>query len=427
MESQGASASHRAGLQVALLAVAWWSAAVVVTCGIKRYVSSVNGQPALFPWPFLFTALINLFVALWSSVCGACYSHAAAGRRAELAAARPRLKGAEAGILILIGSFQGLELAMVNKSYAYLSVSNNRMIMACCVVLQLFAAVAWGLETITCQKWVAAAMLVAGGVSHGMDCTSPSSAVLALVCGPHPPDPSGSTSDTVLGWLLVVGSVLLSCNRWAATQYIFQRMPPESALMRLTKAQQLPYMAGGTTLAGLLLSRVFEPGAAEDLMGAPGSILLAAAGVAVFVLIVILSELLIVSITAATIMVILAVVHNFPITLAGVLLFNDRVYRNQWIGLLLCTVGAAIYFEARGRAPRGDSRDTVAGDEARPSLPRGDGCDPFGIDEPFSNDVDAEMPACQSPAARGRASNDIELPHRDSAKQDGELQRRAPA
>merc|ERR1712187_590591 len=72
-------------------------------------------------------------------------------------------------------------------------------------------------------------------------------------------------------------------------------------------------------------------------------------------------ELLIVSMTAATVMVILSVVHNIPIMVAGIVLYHDQVFRNQWVGFVVCSVGATMYFYARGRAgsASSDSRSDV--------------------------------------------------------------------
>ena len=66
-------------------------------------------------------------------------------------------------------------------------------------------------------------------------------------------------------------------------------------------------------------------------------------------------ELLIVSLTAATVMVILAVVHNIPIMLASIILYHDHIFRNQWIGFFICSVGAAVYFYARGIESHGEA------------------------------------------------------------------------
>ena len=41
----------------------------------------------------------------------------------------------------------------------------------------------------------------------------------------------------IVGCLLQLGSMIMSCQRWAGLQWIMQRLDPKSALRRLSKMQ----------------------------------------------------------------------------------------------------------------------------------------------------------------------------------------------
>eukprot|EP00419_Tripos_fusus_P071006 CAMPEP_0172879764 /NCGR_PEP_ID=MMETSP1075-20121228/113328_1 /TAXON_ID=2916 /ORGANISM="Ceratium fusus, Strain PA161109" /LENGTH=309 /DNA_ID=CAMNT_0013731825 /DNA_START=54 /DNA_END=983 /DNA_ORIENTATION=+ len=267
---------------------------------------------------------------------------------------RRSLQWQEAGFLLFLGVMQGLELGLANKSLSLVSVTLNRMIMACCVVFQLLTAICWRLEGITMLKWLAAGLLVFGGITENLPCTPHSSIFVATLCGPHDEVPNKSDSEnTFSGWVFVVASVLISANRWALTQHIFQRFPTTSAVRNMTKMQTLPYISPGTTLVCLVLAGIFESDAFAQLQAAAWDLAVPMIVVSASITILTVCELLIVDLTAATVMVILSVVHNIPIMLGGVLINDDRVYRNQLLGFALCTVGATVYFAARMRdAPR---------------------------------------------------------------------------
>lgn len=337
--------------QVAALAVVWFAAAVVLAFGVKKVTSKGVGGPALYPRPVFFTALVNLFVVPLSKIAERFHNRVVVAT-AEQADAEVPLLASEAGLLVFIGCLQGIGIAMLNVSYQYLSLSNQRMIMACCILLKLGVPVLYGLETIGVQKWLAGAVLVAGSVFQRIDCSHPSATMMGLICGPYHASHPGGSEYSAIGAALVVASELISANRVALTQYMFQRRPPQSALRRWTKVRQLPYMATGTAFICAALSRLVEPGAFEELAGAPERIILAAMAIAMLVFAISVCELLIVSMTAATVMAILGVLHNFPVALAGVLVYGDCVRRNQWVGFALCTLGAIAYVEARGREAR---------------------------------------------------------------------------
>jgi drug/metabolite transporter (DMT)-like permease len=267
------------------------------------------------------------------------------------------LEARELWFLLLMGAFQGIELALVSNSYRYLSIAENRMVMASTVVIQLFTAVLWRIERIWWLKWLAAAVLVGGAATQALDCTDRAAGVgvIALVCGPHGfhADPGATeaarTKSSWQGWVMVVSSVLISANRWALTQYVFQRSPVDSAFRRWGKIQMMPYMSAGTIVVCLFLAAMFEPEAFAEFVVRGGVqnlvsfVLLVSFSIALLTM----CELLIVSMTAATVMVILAVVNNIPMILAGVIINHDVVFRNQWIGFALCSTGALIYFYAR--------------------------------------------------------------------------------
>mmetsp|Transcript_28787 Transcript_28787/g.79030 ORF Transcript_28787/g.79030 Transcript_28787/m.79030 type:complete len:401 (-) Transcript_28787:222-1424(-) len=336
------------GCQVAILALVWWGAAVVVTLWIKAVLSSVNGQPAVFPHSFLFTGILNLCVAIWSLLLAQGYR--LVGSTGGSDTCLPGLRPREVAFLLFVGTFQGLELGLTNKALSLVSVSVNRMVMACCVVFQLLTAVCWGLESIGMVKWAAAALLVVGGVLENLPCGRPSGQALAALCGPHPAgNGKDEAENTILGWVCIVASVLTSANRWAFTQHIFQRTPPTSALRRLSKVEILPLITPGTTIVCFLLAVAFEHNAFGEFPHAAGHLALPSFVISLAVMTLTVCELRIVHVTAATVMVILAVVHNIPIILGGVIINHDHVYRNQWLGFSLCSLGAGLYFIARAQ------------------------------------------------------------------------------
>lgn len=348
------------GSKIACLAVLWWSASVVVTLKIKEVLNERGG---IFPHTFLFTCLLNMAVVAWSLLLtGVLHLVKRCIAARSSASDRRALQWHEACFLLFVGIMQGLELGLANKSLSLVSVTVNRMIMACCVVFQLLTALCWRLEGINLLKWVSAGLLVLGGVTENLACSQHSSTFIAALCGPHDEVPSKSdTENTFLGWIFVVASVLISANRWALTQHIFQRFPTASAVRSMTKMQMLPYISPGTTIVCLVLAGIFEPEAFAQLRFAEKDLTVPLLIVSASITILTVCELLIVDLTAATVMVILSVVHNIPIMLGGVLINHDHVYRNQWFGFVLCTVGATAYFAARMHdAPRPATAATEA-------------------------------------------------------------------
>jgi len=319
---------------------------VVVTLKIKEVLNERGG---IFPHTFLFTCLLNIAVVAWSLLLtGFLHLVKRLVPVPSSASDRSALQRHEAAFLFFLGIMQGLELGLANKSLSMVSVTVNRMIMACCVVFQLLTAICWRLEGINVLKWVAAGLLVLGGVAENLACSQNSSSFIAALCGPHDEVPSKSaTESTLLGWVFVVASVSISANRWALTQHIFQRFPACSAVRNMTKLQMLPYISPGTTIVCLLLAGVFELEAFAQLPSAATDLSVPMLVVSLSITVLTACELLIVDLTAATVMVILSVVHNIPIMLGGVVINHDRVYRNQWFGFALCTVGATVYFAAR--------------------------------------------------------------------------------
>jgi len=325
-------------LQVFTLAVFWWSAAVVVAIGMKR-------QLGPFPFPFALTGVVNFAVAFMSWPLALCWKSATtkhsnpAGNKKDISTY---------GILVLIGfgACQGVELALGSKALSMLSISTNRMAMACCVVFQLATSVLWGIEKFGPTKMVAVVLLVGGGMLEGAKCERPTG-LLALVCGPHPRTGGVENPDMVGGWILVFVSVILSSNRWALTQYVLQKSSSMAAVRDMTKLQLLPYMAPATSGVCFAIAAAFEQEAFKMLIVGMRSMAFSLIVISVSILTLTICELRIVHITAATVMVVLSAVHNIPMLLAGVIVNHDDVFRNQWLGFILCTTGAIVYFTAR--------------------------------------------------------------------------------
>jgi len=333
------------GCQVFLLALMWWSAAVVVALEMKRLLSPISNEAALYPYPFALTGTVNLAVAsiAWLLVraveCAQtkCFGHASQ---------RKELTTYEALVLYGMGTCQGVELALGNKALCLLSVSTNRMAVACCVVFQLGTSVLWGLEKLGPTKMAAAVVLVGGGVLESLRCQR-STGLVAAVCGPHQQPGSEETEDLELGWALVVLSALLSSNRWALTQFVLQKSTLLSAVGSMSKLQLLPYMSPATSAVCLGMAATFEQNAFSAFIRGMQSMSSSLLIIAVSILTLTVCELRIVHVTAATVMMVLAAVHNIPMLLAGVLINGDAVFRNQWLGFILCTIGAILYFTAR--------------------------------------------------------------------------------
>jgi drug/metabolite transporter (DMT)-like permease len=218
---------------------------------------------------------------------------------------------------------------------------------------------------------VAAGVIVAGTGFESLTCSPRAPAAIAFVCAPHPTTHTGDKKGHWIGILLLIASVTITSIRRAVTQHIFQRSRPESAFKQRTKLQMLPFVSIGTVVTSFLLAGILEHQAYEKIMEIHtlGSIALPAAVVSLCIMILTISELVIVSITTATIMAVLTVIHTIFSVLAGVLRQHDQVFRNQWIGFGICSVGSAMYFYARSRdedQPKSfqhdaDSQDVSAG------------------------------------------------------------------
>lgn len=352
--------------KVSIIGACWISASIVFVLNQKRVVAPVDGAPPIFPYVCFWNGIANMCVAFWA-ILSAQILRLVQGTRTHQTGFRLQ----EMCILCLIGCEQAVEVTLGTKSLEYLSVAEQGLVTPCVLVIQMLLAVLWRLETTTCIKWVAAGVIVSGTVFENLPCSPTAPAAIAFVCGLHPTTHTGDKEGQLIGFMLLIALGSLMSIRRAVTQHIFQRSHPESAFKQRTKLQMLPFVLVGTVVTSFLLAGILEPQAFEKIteIHVLESIALPALVIPLCMMIIIIGELLIVGITTATIMAVFEVIKTILSVLAGVLFQTDRVFRNQWIGLGICSVGSAMYFYARSRdeiQPKSfthdaDSQDVSAG------------------------------------------------------------------
>lgn len=304
-------------LEVLLFTSLWWIAAIVAIVQIKRTVSSRG----IFPHPFALTAMVQIATGFLAYVL----SQAIYVRKSP----QPPFRRQEIFRLVLMGTIQGMEIGLTNKSLEYLTVSGRTMISSSSVFVMMCTSWVWGLERLGWLRLMSALLIISGGVLQGLDQSETGKPGLALGVG------------------IQVASMILSSQRWALAQFVLQYSPKESALGCMTKLQLLARTLPITGLVCIPLAITFEKDCCtvEETLNVDlaGHVFSVAIGLAAMLY----AELKLVKRLSAVAFNVLATIHQVPIVLAGVILRQDRVGLLSQFGFGLCIVGALVYAAAR--------------------------------------------------------------------------------
>eukprot|EP00450_Noctiluca_scintillans_P011972 CAMPEP_0194496848 /NCGR_PEP_ID=MMETSP0253-20130528/13980_1 /TAXON_ID=2966 /ORGANISM="Noctiluca scintillans" /LENGTH=353 /DNA_ID=CAMNT_0039338291 /DNA_START=116 /DNA_END=1173 /DNA_ORIENTATION=+ len=240
------------------------------------------------------------------------------------------LQRSEVGVLVVLGLLNGIEFGLNNLAIMYLQVAMRTMVLSSNVLLSMITCRLWGLELCGVGKMFSLVFLMAGGMCQG------------LSIGKGGLD----VESQIIGSLLQLGSMIMSCQRWAGLQWIMQRLDPESALRRLSKMQLMIAMSLVSGPQCLAMS-VFLEG--PDIEEVNVLILRNVAILSTTIVVMVSAELQLLHLTSAVAVAVLSPLHTIPIVIGGVLLFHDRVFAINVAGFCLSFVGACVYALARRR------------------------------------------------------------------------------
>eukprot|EP00747_Dinoflagellata_sp_TGD_P143253 gnl/TRDRNA2_/TRDRNA2_176363_c0_seq2.p1 gnl/TRDRNA2_/TRDRNA2_176363_c0~~gnl/TRDRNA2_/TRDRNA2_176363_c0_seq2.p1 ORF type:complete len:366 (+),score=71.50 gnl/TRDRNA2_/TRDRNA2_176363_c0_seq2:102-1100(+) len=278
------------------------------------------------------------------------------------------LERAETAQLFVVGIIQGIEIGCNNKSLEFLPVSVRTMINSTSVLFMMVTARCWSLERLGCLRLCAAALVITGGILEG-------SGELKTV-----------SDDGRAAVLLQVASMAVGAQRWALLQAVMQHSPRGSALGQMSKLQIMTRILPITGVVCLCLAVPFE--ATEDstthasrgplglsafMHVGPGMLLLSVVGISCGVVTLTVAELQLVHLTSAVALQVLGTLHQIPIMLAGVVLFQEEVGLPTIAGFGLCVCGAMCYTAARQEDKRFAAQQLAAEewagtDDSRPLL-----------------------------------------------------------
>mmetsp|Transcript_19125 Transcript_19125/g.30703 ORF Transcript_19125/g.30703 Transcript_19125/m.30703 type:complete len:419 (-) Transcript_19125:84-1340(-) len=326
----GSSASRGCGtyallsVQISALVVLWWSAAIFVTMVIKITVGDKGKeQDAVFPYPFALTGMSNACTGLLAFSCS----------QLEKCSTPPvpKMTRAEWLKILVIGVIQGIEIGLVNKSLAFLTLSQRTMLNSLSVLFMMVTALCWRLEGLGILRVVAVLCLTFGGACQGFDDSG---------------NGGYSESTHLIGVIVILSAMVIGTQRWALMQFVMQYSAPDSALGQISKFGFMSMIMPITGIVCTVLAALSE-GDAYRLKYLRPDVAMYVVGIAAGVMALSFAELRIVHLTSAVAVQVLSTVHQIPIVLSGVIFFHDHV--NIWgmIGFGLCMVGALFYVAAR--------------------------------------------------------------------------------
>ncbi|KAG2431753.1 hypothetical protein HXX76_009249 [Chlamydomonas incerta] len=218
--------------------------------------------------------------------------------------------------VVPIGAIGGLTLWLGNTMYFYLTVAFIEMSRASMPVLTMFALWVTGMEFPT-QQVVAAVSVVAVG-----------SAIAAY----------GEIALTLIGGLLAVGNLTMESARMVMTQFLLVgcNMHPLQSLKLTAPATTLTLVAGSLVRE---LPDMLASGALDIVRKYPFQFLLAASmGLVVNIL-----AVLIIKMSSATTLKVLAAVRGPIVVLFGVMVFSEHVSLLEFFGYSIALVGFVWY------------------------------------------------------------------------------------
>jgi drug/metabolite transporter (DMT)-like permease len=279
-----------------------------------------------FPYAFAFTS----FTQPTTGLVAYFFSITALYVPKPKVASPPTITSSELALLLALGILQGLEIGLTNSALKLLTVADRTMISSTSVLFMVLTARLWGLEQLGLLRVLSAFLMILGGVVQTQSLYQ-----------------AGSGSSQLFGVLMQVVSMMLSCQRWALSQYVMQRLPPDTALGQLSKIQLLAYTLPLTGLVCIPVSLVFEPEAYSlrhlQQMSLARSVL-AVAGSLVAML---YAELKLVDELSAVAFNVLSTLHQIPIVMAGIVLCHNEVSSQAAAGFGCCIAGAMVYACAR--------------------------------------------------------------------------------
>lgn len=305
-------------IKIVLYTSLWWMAAILVIVTIKKTVCAEG----IYPHPFALTSFIQPMTALSAYML----SHVVYINRPQ----PPKFEWREVGVLLTMGTLQGMEIGLTNKALEYMTVAARTMISSTNVLFMMCTARLWGLEHLGVLRLISAAFLIGGGLLQGIGTGD-----------------SFESHSTSVGIGMQVVSMILSAQRWALAQVVLQRSAPESALGQTNKLSLLARTLPITGLVCLPLSLVFEPMAYEAGKVMQQELWLNIGTVAAALTAMLYAELQLVKRLSAVAFNVLATVHQIPIVLAGVVLQHNQVARTAAYGFACCLIGALFYAVAR--------------------------------------------------------------------------------
>jgi len=309
---------------VALCVAVWWTNAFLVTLFMKLTLGSTHGTEGYFPYPVALTGMTN-FGAVPAALVLDFVMHGCSMKKAVRS-----LQLWDVGVLVMLGVMNGIEFGLNNLAVMYLQVALRTMVLSSSVLFSMITCWLWGLELCGVGKMFSLVFLIAGGLCQG------------LSVGENGLD----VESQIVGCLLQVVSIIISCQRWAGLQWIMQRLDPESALRSLSKMQLMIAMSVVSGPQCLALSVFLEgPEISKFNIVIVSNVAIISSAIVVMVA----AELQLLHLTSAVAVAVLSPLHTIPIIIGGVVLFHDQILAINVAGFCLSLFGACVYAFARHR------------------------------------------------------------------------------
>lgn len=313
--------------KVIALNLLWTVASSSVVIIMKRVVSKVDGEEALFPYSFSFTSMNQPVAGLLAF----CLSKLVLDRDKP---PLPKLTWGEFAKWVGYAFMAGLEIGLGNKAMQFLDVSAAQMLKSLSVLFVMLSAFCWGMEALGLLRILSAMLLVAGAAMQTAGQTS------------------GEQTEEFRNWAIGAGmiifSLILSGQRWVLAQWIFRvERRKGSALGQMSKAQLLARVLPVTAFVTLPLAAIFETEAFVDDalldIWLYLDVFMVAAGIAALLY----AEFNLVHRLSAVGFNVNAAIHQIPIVFSGVIINHNDISRNALFGFSLCLAGALVYTAAR--------------------------------------------------------------------------------
>jgi len=260
-----------------------------------------------------------------------------------------------------VGLIQGVEVACNNKSLEYLRLSERTMMNSSTILFVTVIAWCWGLERLNFVKVISVTFLTLGSILQGLGQMQVAEEDadrrrLLLLVGPRRlyNDDVASFSDVhALGVAIQLLSILLSAQRWSLVQFITQQSPG-TGMAEMSKLQLTAKIMPATGSVCLVLAAIFESQAltAEHVLQL--SLLMNVVAIALGIAVLTVSEIWLVDLTSAVCMQVFAILHQIPLFLVGLMMYQENVDWLSVCGFAICLLGALCYAWSRSTGTQGD-------------------------------------------------------------------------